>query len=178
MILTINEVCARLNAIANHPAVLAHIAPGQPSIDLSGYVTPANEIFLDGNNAGLFIHQGDGVFEPHWMFVSARGKVAKHFTVVAISALFDKHPAATIIGHVPKAHMVARVMARAIGCEPSAESVDPYGRSCIVYKMERTRWVDLWAASDQWSAQACKPTQPATPQKSTHRPQTAQVNAL
>lgn len=140
---------ARLDACANDPRVLPHIAPGEAALSIGWLLTTGAHVFFTRDdegtdNAALFIRERTpGEFEGHYLFPTLRGKLARRFAVHAVRSMFDNVGASAIIGRVPLEHRSSRIMSRAIGCAPAGHSVDYYGRPCITYRMER----DSWAAS-------------------------------
>lgn len=130
-----------LNRLANRPNILKNINPTVETIDLTPLaLSPGTVIvFKDELNAGLFFPYGAGgkLWEGHYLFDTLRGREARDFAKIAVQIAFDYTSAAAIIGQVPKEHKAARVMSRAIGCQPLDESVDVLGRACIRYLLER-----------------------------------------
>lgn len=150
--MTLAEAAARLNGCANDPRVLPRVAPGHAAIDLAWVLHTGGHVFFirdeEGtSNAALFVPEpgAEGVYEGHYLFPTLRGKSAKRFATHVIGSVFDNVGAGAIIGRVPIEHRASRAMSRALGFAPAGHSVDPYGRPCVTYRMERGLWAALSA---------------------------------
>lgn len=131
-----------INAAANHPAVLPFCAPGYATVDARGfYAQPGNVAF--GSRTGVIIlgHQGDGVYEWHWLITpAARGAHALKLARDVADYAFTKLNARVLYGLVPRGHRAARLMTRTFGARPAGEGVSPSGLNCIRYVLERDSW--------------------------------------
>jgi hypothetical protein len=54
--------------------------------------------------------------------------------------MFTDHGATAICGAVPREHRASRAMSRALGASPRGSHTDSFGRSCIIYVLERKSW--------------------------------------
>lgn len=131
-----------LNYVANHPAVLPHIAGNASGIDLSPFFTvPENVMFGDHRGLILFLWQGEHIYDMHWLLTDEiRGKDALGMARNAIGTMFTKFDCCAITGATPRENLAARRMNRALGGQPVGESIDSLGRPCINYRLERRTW--------------------------------------
>lgn len=139
---------ALLNRVANQPEVLAGIAPGYLAIDLAAFFDgPGNVMAGDERGVVLFVFQGDGAYDMHYLFTSSmRGAAALRLIRSSISDLFTYYHAHAITGQTPRDNRAARAINRALGGRPFGVSVDSQGRDCINYVLERATWVRLSGA--------------------------------
>lgn len=143
-----------LNAICNRPEMLAALAPGYDSVDMSGFFERPGNVFLgDADGAAIFAEKpGEpGVFEGHYLLVPGRAgnvDLARSF----LRAMFTDHGAQAIWGFTPKENAAARALSRLLGFAPRGTSLLPSGRSCVIYVLERTRWETLSGDSSAVSA--------------------------
>lgn len=131
-----------LNFVANQPEVLPNVAPGVDAVDLSKFFrNPNNRLFGDDRGVVIFGDHGSGIYEMHYLFTDAlRGRKALLVSRDAIRIMFTLHGAQAICGAVPRSHMAARVMSRALGFRPVGTATDNSGRACITYLLERASW--------------------------------------
>jgi hypothetical protein len=154
-----------LNFVANQPEVLQEVAPGYAWVDLEKFFrNPNNKMFGDDRGVVIFAQIAGGAYEMHYLFSDAvRGRRAMLVARNAMEKMFTSHGATSIGGAVPRTHLPARVMTRALGFRPIGTTTDLAGRPCIVYKLERGEWASfskvLLAESAASSAAECKPAQ-------------------
>lgn len=143
-----------LNAVANDPSVLRHIAPGFHSIDLTPFFAdPRNKLFGDSDGLVIFGARGGGEYEMHYLFTRRRrGKAALQQLRYAISMMFTEHSATAICGETPRDNRAARTVNRALGGRPVGVSTDSLGRPSINYRLERASWAASSAALSGVSA--------------------------
>jgi hypothetical protein len=137
-----------LNRVAAQPEVLAQVAPGYLSLDLTAFFdNPANIMLGDERGIVLFVALGNGVYGMHYLLTrSLRGPAALRAIKSAISDVFTYHGAHAITGATPRENRAARAVNRALGGHPIGVSEDSLGRPCINYMLERATWVRLSGA--------------------------------
>lgn len=112
--------------------------------------TPCVVVLGDLDGMAIFYYEGKQRYDGHYVFPPwTRGKDALARARKFIDEMFDKHGAMTISGVVPRDHRAARLMSRALGFIPAGETADCHGRPAVVYRLERARWAELSAVSDQ-----------------------------
>lgn len=141
---------ALLNYIANLPDVLAGLAPGYTSIDLSPFFTnPKNVMLGDTYGCAIFAHRDTepGVYEGHYMFPEdtriARGWATGSMCRRFLHTMFTEHGAQAIWGFTPTENAAARALSRHLGFAPRGPSLLPSGRPCVMYVLERGSWAKL-----------------------------------
>lgn len=136
---------ALLNAIVNRPEILAQVAPGRASVDMSPFFTnPLN--LLVGNEHGvvIFIHLGEGFYSCHMLLTETlRGRDALTALRMSFTALFTNRNCVAITGLIPRENRASRAIVRALGCRPIGSALDATGRASISYIMERETWATL-----------------------------------
>jgi hypothetical protein len=143
-----------LNHVANQPEVLRYVAPGCAAIDLTNFFAePGNVMMGDLDGVLLFGEVMPGVYEMHYLFTEAlRGQEALRFVKHCLRIMFTEYGAQCIGGITPRENRAARAMNRALGARPVGEQLDPHGRTCIKYILEREQWAISSAASSAASA--------------------------
>lgn len=138
-----------LNHVVNRPEVLAGCAPGYYDVDMTAFFEePRNVMIGDKRGVVLFAYLGDFTYEMHYLLTDAlRGRAAFRLCRKALDTMFTKHHASAICGATPRENRAARAMNRALGAVPVGVSTDSMGRACINYRLERTTWATLSAAS-------------------------------
>lgn len=135
------------NAIANHPEVLARVAPGFDALDIRPFFGKPENVFCGGaDGMALFAYVEPGVYEGHFLFPPGTPDKFHHCRLF-IAWLFTYGGAARIKGQVPADNLPARAMTRALGFTRQGISVSPSGRSCVDYTLERDTWAILSEAS-------------------------------
>lgn len=140
--LTMNrEAISLINQLANEPRNLAMM--GLEWVDLSPFFDrPGNVALGDASGVALFCETEPGVYVGHYLFSSnLSGKQKLAHAKRIIDALFTQHGAKAILGETPKSNLAARQFTRALGFTPQGTTADHLGRSCVVYRMERSKWV-------------------------------------
>lgn len=140
-----------LNAAANHPAVLAQVAPGYESINMTRVlVDPRTRIVGDERGLILLCYRGEDQYEWHWLCTpEVRGADALKLARFALRKAFTEMKACAIFGQTPRVNHAARLMNRALGARPFGISHDSHGRECINYILERGAWVISLKLSEQ-----------------------------
>lgn len=142
--LTLDE----LNALANHPDIAPHVAPGYADISLETVYRDVNAI-VTGDARGVIVMTplGRGIYQWHWLLTpEVRGSAALRLARQVIEKAFTKFGAIGIYGATPRVNRAARLMNRAIGARPIGTSTDEHGRVCINYFLGRETWVRSSAA--------------------------------
>lgn len=109
------------------------------------YANKGNVGYCDdeGMNFVLFEQLGGHRYGAHLLCV--RGAVA--LGRQAVAAIFTVHGAAAIQSEIPRSNLRSRVVCRAVGGIPTADTVDAFGRPCKLYKLSAKRWAALSGAS-------------------------------
>ena len=128
-----------LNRAVNEPEVLAYVAPGYESFDLSDFIKDRQNIVLRcGAAFAIFDHAEKAGYEGHFLFPShIRGQKAVSAAKKILNEMFTKHRAITIHGRVSRDHRAARVMTRRLGFEPVGAGRDALDEECIHYVLDR-----------------------------------------
>lgn len=131
-----------LNFVANQPEVLAKVAPGHVSVDLSTYFNKDGNLMF-GNEHGLVLlaYIGDAMYEGHYLITdSMTPREAIKLCRRAIREAFTRHGAWAINGATPRGNLGARAFNRALGFRPIGSTHDTMGRPRIKYRLERATW--------------------------------------
>ena len=135
---------ALLNTVANTSEVLAGAAPGYAEVDLSNFLTKPDNLMV-GNRKGLVLFaklEASNYWEMHCLLTNQlRGRERFQLIRDAIWQLFTYRDCYAIVGPTPRENRAARAMNRALGGTPIGAKVDSLGRDCIIYKLERVKWV-------------------------------------
>lgn len=118
---------ARLNAVVNHPAVHAWIAPpGFGDLDLSEAVADRRNVLLMTEGGGVMFFQHEpGVYDAHTQFTpEVRGKVAFAATRAAVRYMFTNTDCMEVLTKVPAHNLAADALARRVGCIMEYERPD------------------------------------------------------
>jgi hypothetical protein len=131
-----------LNALANQSEVLCAIAPGQLAVNLAWvFGDPRNVVRGDVDGAVLFLAQGDGLYEVHYLFTNKlRGKAAVERLREAADFMFAQVGARAICGQTPCDNKAARFVNRVLGGQPFGTTVDNSGRLCVMYVLQKSTW--------------------------------------
>lgn len=138
-----------LNALANHPDIAPHVAPGYCDISLeAAWREPRNCLTGDARGVIIMAPLGRGVYQWHWMLgPEIRGADALRLGREALRKAFTFFGACAVCGATPRVNRAARLMNRALGARPIGTSVDAHGRDCINYILERETWAASLAES-------------------------------
>lgn len=134
-----------LNAIANHRDVKYFVMPGDTRVDLSAFLEdPRNVVCGDQRGVAIFEYLGQGHYRGHYLFTPAvHGHELLEIGRKALKTLFTVHGARAIHGSTPRDNRAARIVNRALGFTLVGTSVDPAGRPCNDYKLDRETWASL-----------------------------------
>ena len=106
-----------------------------------GYATP------DFGALAFFTALRPNVFDAHLLCGHGwRGSRALAFARAALDTIFTDEEAYVIVATIPNENLPSRRICRALGGIPIADTVDPFGRPCKQYALERSEWVKLSAA--------------------------------
>ena len=118
----------------------------------------AGPFFSDPGNIGFRSHGGAAValfaqtaphaYDAHLILSPPwRGVWAIAFGAQAVTAVFTERGASVITACIPRVNRPSRLVCRAIGGKPFADTVDNLGRPCVLYRLERAQWAALSAVS-------------------------------
>jgi hypothetical protein len=131
-------------------AYLSILAPGVAKLDARPFFSGRRNIgwmTLDTGAIALF-EARPGCLDAHLLCSPAyRGKLALRFGRAAVCAAFTYTDVRAITAEIPRDNKPSRLVCRAIGGIPFAESVDCFGRPCTRYILERRTWEASLAAS-------------------------------
>ena len=120
------------------------LAPGMRRLDADPFFyAPDNfgYMTLDYRALALFSADVDFTYQAHLLCESPyRGKRAVEFGRAAVAALFTRRDAPAITAEIPRENKHSRLVCRAIGGTPFADSVDCFDRPCIRYILTRATW--------------------------------------
>lgn len=109
----------RINAIANHPAILPWVSPNADSdrgLDLTAAIADTANIVLDGEHgAMMFAFLQSGLYEVHTMIrPEGRGQWGLSFVRDCLKWMFCQTGAVELMTRVPKGNLAAKALVRAI----------------------------------------------------------------
>lgn len=126
------------------------LAPGVSELDSTPFFQlRRNAGWRTGDRCAFSLFQArpDGVYDAHLLCDQPwRGAMAVEFSRRSVAALFTGRPAKCITATIPLENRASRRVCRATGGIPVADTVDPLGRPCKIYRLERARWVQFSAA--------------------------------
>lgn len=139
---------AELTRLVNHPKIKpATGLPEDCEISLAGYYeNEGNCAFSCQHGAMLFVNEGDGVFDSHFLFIpGSPATEIKENAKAMIREMFTKHGARVITGHPPRDNRAVRVIGTAIGYQkiPDQSFIDAQGRDCEIYEIRKDQWAHL-----------------------------------
>lgn len=132
-----------LNRVMNSPDVLPFIAPGYLVVEAGTFFDkPGNHIFGDDRGLIMFCKVEETVYDMHYLLGGSMSGAEKlRRTREAITDLFTKREVSAITGATPRDNLRARVVNRLLGGVPYGETVDSLGQDCIIYRLERAKWL-------------------------------------
>lgn len=123
---------------------LRTLAPGFKSLNANPFYSECRNVGFVSNDEyayALFEWRENGVYYAHllcdWPW---RGKRAIAFGCEAVCRVFTDHSARVIFAVIPRENLASRIVCRAIGGTPFADTADMFGRPCKVYRLGRGQW--------------------------------------
>jgi len=108
---------AQVNAVVNHPAVLAGLSLGFDYLDVTPLIENPRNVFLMGEQGGaMFIWSAPGVYDAHDYFLpEGRGKWAMAASFAMLGIMFDAYGAEMIWAQTPIENRACRLFNRILG---------------------------------------------------------------
>jgi hypothetical protein len=95
-------------------------------------------VTFDNGDIALFDHEGDGIFQVHFLFES-RGREAIRHAKESFEIMFTEHGASLIIGLVPDFRRDVKMLARWAGGRSSGMRKTPNG-PCELFVLSKIQW--------------------------------------
>lgn len=109
-----------------------------------GFITPDDFALALFESIDDLVYGAHLICDPPW-----RGAAAIAFGRAAVGRVFTDHGAKAILAEVPRENRASRIVCRAIGGIPGADTADENGRPCILYRLAREAWEQSSAASSK-----------------------------